>query len=99
MFEKLWLMYQIFFTFYCFPPLQGGTKGGSNVMKITEYHFSNILSAIDLHKKLVAEIKSESAWYYEVSKNVPQKALADLRQAWDRCFKKTVPFRNYGQKR
>ncbi|MCE2703637.1 MAG: hypothetical protein LW859_41050 [Anabaena sp. 49633_E8] len=29
--------------FYCFPPLQGGTKGGSNVMKITEYHFSNIL--------------------------------------------------------
>ncbi|KHG40867.1 hypothetical protein OA07_14830, partial [Aphanizomenon flos-aquae 2012/KM1/D3] len=25
------------------PPLQGGTKGGSNVMKITEYHFSNIL--------------------------------------------------------
>jgi hypothetical protein len=30
--------------FYCFPPLQGGIKGGSNVMKITEYHFSNILS-------------------------------------------------------
>ena len=56
-------------------------------------------SAIDLHKKLVAEIKSESAWYYEVSKNVPQKALADSRQAWDRCFKKTVPKRNYGQKR
>ncbi|OBQ03610.1 MAG: hypothetical protein AN482_19255 [Anabaena sp. LE011-02] len=31
---------------YCFPPLQGGTKGGSNVMKITEYHFSNILLII-----------------------------------------------------
>ena len=46
-------------------------------------------SAIDLHKKLVAEVKSEHIWYYEVNKNVPQKALADLRQAWDRCFKKT----------
>ncbi|MBS9393572.1 MAG: helix-turn-helix domain-containing protein [Dolichospermum sp. LBC05a] len=46
-------------------------------------------SAIDLHKKLVAEVKSEHAWYYEVNKNVPQKALADLRQAWDRCFRKT----------
>jgi len=46
-------------------------------------------SAIDLHKKLVAEVKSEHIWYYEVNKNIPQKALADLRQAWDRCFKKT----------
>ena len=46
-------------------------------------------SAIDLHKKLVAEVKSEHAWYYEVNKNVPQKALTDLRQAWDRCFSKT----------
>jgi len=27
-------------------------------------------SAIDLHKKLVAEVKSEHAWYYEVNKNV-----------------------------
>ncbi|MDD1420010.1 helix-turn-helix domain-containing protein [Dolichospermum sp. ST_sed1] len=36
-------------------------------------------SAIDLHKKLVAEVKSEHAWYYEVNKNVPQKALTDLR--------------------
>jgi len=25
------------------PLYKGGTKGGSNVMKITEYHFSNIL--------------------------------------------------------
>ena len=34
-------------------------------------------SAIDLHKKLVAEVKSIDPWYYEVSKNVAQKALAD----------------------
>jgi putative transposase len=47
-----------------------------------------IPSAIDLHKRLVAEVKSQNDWYYEVNKNVPQKALADLRQAWDRCFKK-----------
>lgn len=46
-------------------------------------------SAIDLHKKLVAEVKSQHDWYYEVNKNVPQKALADCRIAWDRCFKKT----------
>lgn len=46
-------------------------------------------SAIDLHKQLVSEVKSVNPWYYEVNKNVPQKALSDLRQAWDRCFKKT----------
>ncbi len=45
-------------------------------------------SAIDLHKRLVSEVKSVHSWYYEVNKNVPQKAIADLRQAWDRCFKK-----------
>jgi putative transposase len=47
-----------------------------------------IPSAIDLHKKLVETVKSQYDWYYQVNKNVPQKALADLRQAWDRCFKK-----------
>lgn len=46
-------------------------------------------SAIDLHKRLVAEVKSENYWYYETNKNVPQQALKDLRTAWDRCFKKT----------
>jgi len=45
-------------------------------------------SAIDLHKRLVAEVKPNCSWYYEVSKAVPQKAVADLRVAWDRCFKK-----------
>ncbi len=45
-------------------------------------------SAIDLHKRLVADVKKENPWYYEVSKCSPQQALRDLRIAWDRCFKK-----------
>lgn len=45
-------------------------------------------SAIDLHKRLVAEVKPANQWYYETNKNVPQKALVDVCQAWDRCFKK-----------
>ncbi|PNJ96645.1 transposase, partial [Cylindrospermopsis raciborskii C03] len=51
-----------------------------------------IPTAIDLHKKLVAEVKSQHDWYYEVNKNVPQKALADCRVAWDRCFKRYFSF-------
>jgi len=60
-----------------------------------------IPSAIDLHKLLVAEVKSVNNWYYETNKNVPQKALGDLRQAWDRCFKKISKqprFKKKGQK-
>ncbi|MBD2502724.1 RNA-guided endonuclease InsQ/TnpB family protein [Anabaena azotica] len=45
-------------------------------------------SAIDLHKWLVALVKPENPWYFEVSKCAPQYALRDLRIAWDRCFKK-----------
>jgi putative transposase len=48
-----------------------------------------IPSAIDLHKKLVAEVKVVNPWYYESSKASPQQALAEVRKAWDRCFKKT----------
>ncbi len=58
-------------------------------------------SAIDLHKRLVAEVKSIYPWYYEVNKNVPQKALADLKQAWERCFSKTsfqARFKKKGQR-
>ncbi|MFB8789234.1 MAG: RNA-guided endonuclease TnpB family protein [Potamolinea sp.] len=60
-----------------------------------------IPSAIDLHKRLVAEVKSQHNWYYETNKNVPQKALVDLRQAWDRCFKKVSKqprFKKKGQR-
>lgn len=45
-------------------------------------------SAIDLHKWLVALVKPNNPWYYEVSKCAPQYALRQLREAWDRCFKK-----------
>lgn len=45
-------------------------------------------SAIDLHRWLVAIVKKENPWYYEVSKSSPQEALRALRTAWDRCFKK-----------
>jgi putative transposase len=45
-------------------------------------------SAIDLHKWLVASVKVENLWYYEVSKCCGQYALRHLREAWDRCFKK-----------
>lgn len=58
-------------------------------------------TAIDLHKKLVAQVKSQYDWYYEVNKNIPQKALADCRTAWDRCFKKVSQqprFKKKGQR-
>ncbi len=56
-------------------------------------------SAITLHKRLVAKVKSENPWYYEVSKCAPQQALRDL----DRAFKNflTLPksgFPNFKKK-
>lgn len=44
-------------------------------------------SAIDLHKRLVAEVKSVNPWYYQVSKCAPQQALRYLDEAFKRCFK------------
>ncbi|GAX39367.1 transposase, IS607 family protein [Tolypothrix sp. NIES-4075] len=58
-------------------------------------------TAIDLHKWLVALVKSENPWYYECSKSSPQQALMALRDAWKDCFnkKKGVPkFKNKGRK-
>lgn len=49
-------------------------------------------SAIDLHKKLVAEVKSIHAWYYEVSKCAPHQALRNLDVAYKRFFKKLGGF-------
>ncbi|NEP88382.1 MAG: IS200/IS605 family element transposase accessory protein TnpB [Okeania sp. SIO2C2] len=57
---------------------------------ITEYESTKKRpSAITLHKRLIAEVKSENPWYYEVSKCAPQQALRDL----DRAFKNflTIP--------
>ena len=45
-------------------------------------------TAIDLHKWLVALVKPECPWYYEVSKCAPQYALRHLKRAWDDCLKK-----------
>jgi putative transposase len=55
-------------------------------------------SAIDLHKWLVALVKPTNPWYYEVSKCAPQYALRQLREAWDRCFKKVAGAPRFKQK-
>ena len=44
-------------------------------------------SSVDLHKKLVAEVKSVYDWYYEVSKCAPQQALRNLLQAFMNWWK------------
>ncbi len=45
-------------------------------------------TAVDLHKLLVAMVKPECLWYYEVSKCAPQYALRQLSEAWKQAFKK-----------
>lgn len=44
-------------------------------------------SAIDLHKRLNAEVKPEHQWFYQSSKCAPQQALRDLENAWKRRLK------------
>lgn len=41
-------------------------------------------TAIDLHKRLVAEVKTVNQWYYASSKSTPQQALRDLEAAFKR---------------
>jgi putative transposase len=61
-----------------------------DVLKLRETDKSvKVPSAIDLHKRLVAEVKPLNPWYYESSKASPQQALAEVREAWKRCFSKT----------
>ena len=55
------------------------------------------LSAIDLHKWLVTDIKSENLWYYDVSKCAPQQALRNLKSAFDSFHRIQKPH-NYGLK-
>ena len=45
-------------------------------------------SAIDLHKLLVRDVKSENEWYYKVSKYSPQQALRDLSTSYTNFFRK-----------
>jgi putative transposase len=44
-------------------------------------------SAIDLHKLLVSDVKPHNQWYYDVSKNSPQQALANLITAYKNYFR------------
>lgn len=44
-------------------------------------------TAIELHKKFVAEEKQTKDWLYEVSKCAPQQALRNLDEAYKRIFK------------
>ena len=50
-------------------------------------------SAITLHNRLVAEVKSQNPWYYEVSKCAPQQALRDLEKAFKNFL--TIPKRGF----
>lgn len=55
-------------------------------------------SSIDLHKWLVASVKSENPWYYEVSKCSPQYALRHLSDAFKSFFKKVKGFPKFKKK-
>ncbi|MGI2908323.1 RNA-guided endonuclease InsQ/TnpB family protein [Tolypothrix sp. VBCCA 56010] len=55
-------------------------------------------SSIDLHKWLVASIKPENPWYYEVSKCSPQYALRYLSDAFKSFFKKVKGFPKFKKK-
>ncbi|GAX38649.1 RNA-guided endonuclease InsQ/TnpB family protein [Nodularia sp. NIES-3585] len=55
-------------------------------------------TAIDLHKWLVAAVKSTHPWYYEVSKCAPQYALRYLSDAFKSFFKKVKGFPNFKKK-
>ncbi|WP_066384159.1 RNA-guided endonuclease InsQ/TnpB family protein [Anabaena sp. CA = ATCC 33047] len=55
-------------------------------------------TAIDLHKWLVASIKSTHPWYYQVSKCAPQYALRHLSDAFKSFFHKTKGFPKFKKK-
>ncbi len=77
------------------------TKNILNHNKTNESEKLKFPTAIDLHKLLVAMVKSKNSWYYECSKSTPQQALMALREAWKRCFNKSagVPrFKKKGQR-
>ncbi|MBD0343425.1 MAG: IS200/IS605 family element transposase accessory protein TnpB [Coleofasciculus sp. Co-bin14] len=55
-------------------------------------------TAIDLHKWLVAIVKPEYCWYYEVSKCAPQYALRHLADAFKAFFSKKRGFPRFKKK-
>ena len=57
-------------------------------------------SAIDLHKRLVAEVKKENPWYYRVSKCAPQEALRNLERGikrWRQGLSRFPVFKKKGR--
>lgn len=55
-------------------------------------------TAIDLHKWLVASVKSQCQWYYKVSKCAPQYALRYLSDAFKSFFRKNKGFPKFKKK-
>lgn len=55
-------------------------------------------TAIDLHKWLVALVKPQYEWYYEVSKCAPQYALRHLADAFKRFFSRKGGFPKFKKK-
>ena len=55
-------------------------------------------SAIDLNKLLVATVKKNNPWYYEVSKCAASESIRNLRVAFDRFFKKTSKYPKFKKK-
>lgn len=55
--------------------------------KITTTDKIKFPSSVDLHKFLVATVKVDNHWYYEVSKCAPQEALRNLSSAFKRMHK------------
>ena len=58
-----------------------------NICDISFKNKEKIPSAIDLHKKFVAEEKKDKAWLYETSKCSPQQAFRNLDMAYDKFHK------------
>lgn len=55
-------------------------------------------SAIDLHKWLVASVKADNPWYYEVSKCAPQYGLRHLSDAFKQFFQGKKQFPQFKKK-
>lgn len=59
---------------------------GVSICKDLSEKREKLPSKYDLQNKLVAEVKKENPWYYEVSKCAPQKAIHDVKSAWTKFF-------------
>ncbi len=59
---------------------------GVQICKEASEKREKLPSKYDLQNKLVAEVKSENKWYYEVSKCAPQKAIHEVNSAWSNFF-------------